>query len=150
MRGRVVVVACCISAINPTNHATTSHTVGISRNKKIFQKDYLYCSLFGVRGRLGSNSMDLKCCVISSNGPAQRRGVVPFQTVAALSLSKPSLAAQIATLERESYQWQQETQLYSDDGNFYPFSIRDSRRLVPIQLPSGIMSIPFRFEIRDD
>jgi hypothetical protein len=55
----------------------------------------------------------------------------------ASSLSKPSLAAQIATLERQLYQWQQQTQLYSDDGNFYPFSIRDSRRLVPTQLPPG-------------
>jgi hypothetical protein len=44
----------------------------------------------------------------------------------ASSLSNPLLAAQIATLKRQLYQWQQETQLYSDDDNFYPFSIRDS------------------------
>jgi hypothetical protein len=93
MRGRVVLVACCIiSAINPTNHATTNHTVGISRNKKIFRKDYLYCSLFGVRGRLG---------VIQWTWNAVLFQAIDQHNDEASSLSKPSLAAQIATLERQ-------------------------------------------------
>jgi hypothetical protein len=52
-------------------------------------------------------------------------------------IPKPSLATQLQTLQQQVLQWQEQTQLYSDDGKFYPFSIRDSRRLVPTQLPPG-------------
>lgn len=38
---------------------------------------------------------------------------------------------------------QQMGQIYSDDGNFFPFSIRDSRRLVPTQIPYGMHTFDY-------
>ncbi len=48
---------------------------------------------------------------------------------------KRSLSQQIDSLQTQLRQWEQQSQIYIEDGNFYPFAIRDSRRLVPTQLP---------------
>eukprot|EP00934_Nitzschia_sp_Nitz4_P002114 Nitzschia sp. Nitz4//scaffold282_size24342//5170//6738//NITZ4_008352-RA/size24342-processed-gene-0.32-mRNA-1//-1//CDS//3329545620//2114//frame0 len=52
-----------------------------------------------------------------------------------LSPAQQKLQLQVANLQAQVNRMQQLSQVYSDDGNFYPFSIRDSRRLVPTQMP---------------
>lgn len=52
--------------------------------------------------------------------------------------NKRSLSEQVQSLQTQLLHWQQQSQIYIEDGNFYPFSIRDSRRLVPTQLPLEI------------
>jgi hypothetical protein len=150
------VVACCISAINLTNHATTNHTVRMSHNKKIFRKDYLYCSLFGVRGRLGCNSMfngpGMLCYFKQWTSTTTRRRPFPnrrsplkLQHSSDNSINGNKRRSSIPMLEFLSL-FDSRFETISTDSvafRYYvdPFSIRDSRGLVPTQLPPGIMSI---------
>lgn len=54
------------------------------------------------------------------------------------TITQRALSEQVQSLQSQLLHWQQKSQLYIEDGNFYPFSIRDSRRLVPTQLPLEI------------
>jgi len=60
-----------------------------------------------------------------------------FQTIHETTSGVPRapLQEQLDILQKQLRELQEKAQVYVDDGNFYPFSIRDSRRLVPTQLP---------------
>lgn len=53
-------------------------------------------------------------------------------------LERPDLHARLDDLQQQLFAFQGQIQTYVDDGRFFPFSIRDSRRLVPTQVPPGV------------